>query len=351
MATGLTVPGNARNAAGFDHLAKGFAGVRGVAWRHRMHSSTPSRQARGRASSPYLSFNLQRGALLCAMACAASPGMAQEQPKVLEDMFVTATARPEDRSRIAATTQTISREQIERSSAKSITDLLAENAVGFLSEWTAAQTSLNLRGAATDGQGRDYRSQVLVLLNGRRAGTANLSKLSLSDVQRIEIVRGPASVVYGSQNMGGVINIILRSGADGGRNRAQVVASEWGGWRTEAQISGATNQWDWYVGANAGGRGDYQSGSGGTEMQNTGWKRRGATGALGWQIADLHRVELQARTDGIYDAGFRGSGANIYSRDNRYNQSADLKYEGALPGERVSWLAHLYSFHDVDEFN
>ncbi|MGO7771011.1 TonB-dependent receptor plug domain-containing protein, partial [Rhizobium ruizarguesonis] len=71
----------------------------------------------------------------------------------------------------------------------------------------------NLRGASTDGQGRDFRSQVLVLVNGRRAGTANLSKLSPSDVERIEIVRGPSSVIYGSQAMGGVVNIIMKTGA------------------------------------------------------------------------------------------------------------------------------------------
>ena len=322
-----------------------------------MRTTTMPRLARRRANgfpfSPLPDFPLQRSALLCAWACAAaSSALAQDQaPKALNEVFVTATARAEDKSRIAATTQTIDRADIERSSAKSLTDLLAENAVGFLSEWTAAQTSLNLRGAATDGQGRDYRGQVAVLLNGRRAGTANLSKLSLSDVERIEIVRGPASVVYGSQNMGGVINIILRNGASGGSNRVQVQGGSWDGWRTEAQISGQNDQWDWYIGANAGGRDDYDAGSGGTEMKNTSWKRRGATGALGWQLADLHRVELQLRTDGIYNAGFRGSGANVYSRDNRYNQSADLKYEGALPGERISWLAHLYSFSDVDEFN
>lgn len=274
-----------------------------------------------------------------------------DAPKALQDVFVTATARPEERARIAATTQTIDREAIERSAAKSVTDLLAEHAVGFLSEWTAAQTSLNLRGASTDGQGRDFRGQVAVLLNGRRAGTANLSKLSLSDVERIEIVRGPASVLYGSQNMGGVINIILRTGASGSGNRAQVVAGEWGLWRSDAQISGANDHWDWYIGANLGGRDDYESGSGGSEMKNTSWKRRGASGALGWQLSDLHRVELQMRTDAIYNAGFRGSGANIYGRDNRSNQSADLKYEGALAGERLSWLAHLYTFRDVDEFN
>jgi vitamin B12 transporter len=300
-------------------------------------------------------LRLRRTATLCVLAWSAAAGLAQAaQEAALGDVFVTATARPEDRARIAATTQTIERADIERSAARSVTDLLAEHAVGFLSEWTAAQTSLNLRGATTDGQGRDYRGQVAVLLNGRRAGTANLSKLSLSDVERIEIVRGPASVVYGSQNMGGVINIILRTGATsatGGGNRASVVGGSAGLWRADTQISGASAQWDWYIGANAGGRDDYSAGDGGGKQQNTSYKRRGASGALGWQLADLHRVEVQLRTDGIYNAGFRGSGANIHSLDNRYNQSADLRYEGALPGGRVSWLAHLYTFEDVDEFN
>jgi outer membrane cobalamin receptor len=106
--------------------------------------------------------------------------------------------------------QVIERSTIERSTAKSVADLLAQNAVGFLSEWTPGQTSINIRGAATDGQGRDFKSQVLVLINGHRAGTANVAKMSLADVDRIEIVRGPSSVIYGSQNMGGVINIMRR---------------------------------------------------------------------------------------------------------------------------------------------
>jgi len=269
----------------------------------------------------------------------------------LSEVFVTATARPEDRSRIAATTQTIAQDTIARSSARSVTDLLAENAVGFLSEWTAAQTSMNIRGAATDGQGRDFRSQVLVLVNGRRAGTANLSKLSPSDVERIEIVRGPGSVVYGSQNMGGVVNIIMKTGATQPGSSVDLTAGSWGLWRAHAQTAGASDKFDWYIGFSGGARDDYDSGKGGTTMANTGWERRGASGALGWQLAEHHRVELQLRTDGIYNAGFRGSGANIHSRDNRDNRSLDLTYEGSTADRRVAWLAQAYDLTDVDEFN
>ena len=45
----------------------------------------------------------------------------------------------------------INQERIQKSTARSIADLLAENAVGFMSEFTPGQTSINIRGAATDG--------------------------------------------------------------------------------------------------------------------------------------------------------------------------------------------------------
>ena len=315
-----------------------------------MHDLQPT----GRPRAAALLGVLPRSSFLAAALALCGTAQGQTQPPAagaLNEVFVTATARPEDRSRIAATTQTIDRETIERSSARSVTDLLAENAVGFLSEWTAAQTSMNIRGAATDGQGRDFRSQVLVLVNGRRAGTANLSKLSPSDVERIEIVRGPGSVVYGSQNMGGVVNIIMKTGATQPGSSVDLTAGSWGLWRAHAQTAGASDKFDWYIGFSGGARDDYDSGKGGTTMANTGWERRGASGALGWQLAEHHRVELQLRTDGIYNAGFRGSGANIHSRDNRDNRSLDLTYEGSTADRRVAWLAQAYDLTDVDEFN
>ncbi|KQP02385.1 TonB-dependent receptor [Pseudorhodoferax sp. Leaf265] len=315
-----------------------------------MHDLQPP----GRPRAAALLGVLPRSSFLAAALALCGTAQGQTQPPAagaLNEVFVTATARPEDRSRIAATTQTIDRETIERSSARSVTDLLAENAVGFLSEWTAAQTSMNIRGAATDGQGRDFRSQVLVLVNGRRAGTANLSKLSPSDVERIEIVRGPGSVVYGSQNMGGVVNILMKTGATQPGSSVDLTAGSWGLWRAHAQTAGASDKFDWYLGFSGGERDDYDSGKGGTTMANTGWERRGASGALGWQLADHHRVQLQLRTDGIYNAGFRGSGANIHSRDNRDNRSLDLTYEGATADQRVRWMAQAYDLSDVDEFN
>jgi vitamin B12 transporter len=143
-------------------------------------------------------------------ALPAAPLLADSD--TLEQVVITATSRPESRDRLTQTVQVIDAKQLSRSTARSLTELLAEQSTAFFSTWTPAQTSINLRGAASDGQGKDFRGQVLVLLDGRRAGTANLSKLSPADIARIEIVRGPASVVHGSQSLGGVINLITHDG-------------------------------------------------------------------------------------------------------------------------------------------
>ncbi|HKV17047.1 MAG TPA: TonB-dependent receptor plug domain-containing protein, partial [Reyranella sp.] len=214
---------------------------------------------------------------------------AQQAQTVMPETVVTATGRPEPVTSFAGTVQVIDGEKITRSTAKSVTDLLSENAVGFMSQWTAGQTSLNIRGGATEGQGRDYKSEVLILINGHRAGTANISKLSTADVERIEIVRGPASVIYGSQNMGGVVNIILKTGRTAPGTLIEMSSGSFGLIEGKLQnggtYKGATGGIDWYLGLSGGKQDDYQVGGGQVEL-NTAWSRMGGTGALGWQIDD-----------------------------------------------------------------
>src|SRR5438045_5305896 len=95
-----------------------------------------------------------------ATGVAPAPGV---PPALMPNIVVTATGYPEKVSQIASTVQVITQDRIAHSPAKSVSELLAENAVGFMSQWTAAQTSINIRGGATEGQGRDFKSQVLVL--------------------------------------------------------------------------------------------------------------------------------------------------------------------------------------------
>ncbi|MCZ8319971.1 MAG: TonB-dependent receptor [Novosphingobium sp.] len=281
------------------------------------------------------------------------PAQSQERtaaPTILDEIVVTSTGRPEPRSRITGTVQVIEPEVIRRSNARSVTDLLAENAVGFFSEWTPGQTSINIRGGASDGQGKDFRSQILVLINGRRAGTANISKLSPADVERIEVIRGPASVIYGSGAMGGVINIILRNGRNTEGSAAELQGGSWGLLQGRGHTAGQRGAFDYYLGLSGGRRDSYSSGAGGGLMGNTQWQRLGVTGAFGQQLNEFNRIDVTVRSDGIYDAGFRGSSWSTFNRDQRTNASFDFVYSGRTTSEFARWTSHTYLVEDQDIF-
>jgi ABC-type cobalamin/Fe3+-siderophores transport system ATPase subunit len=313
------------------------------------------------------------GAAILAAAAWLSPAAAQVN---LDEVVVTPGGRPESRKRVTGTVQVIGgrdlvaadspavgpvaaetpgpagrvvgpvqvieRSTIERSTAKSVADLLAQNAVGFLSEWTPGQTSINIRGAATDGQGRDFKSQVLVLINGHRAGTANVAKMSLADVDRIEIVRGPSSVIYGSQNMGGVINIIMKTGRTAPGTFAEVNGGSWGLEQGKAQNGGVRNGVDWYGGVYAGRRDDFHI-SGGAREGNTAWRRQSASSSLGYQVNENSRGSrgaarrpLVRRSDAPSIAASVSAGRRVHRHHRRRDRTrcAPSRRDSAGPDNR-----------------
>ena len=208
-----------------------------------------------------------------------------------------------------------------------------------MSEWTPGQTSINIRGAATDGQGRDFKSQVLVLINGHRAGTANLSKLSLADIDRIEIIRGPSSVIYGSQNMGGVINIIIKTGRTAPGSFVEGSGGSWGLEQGKAQNGGVYNGFDWYVGAYGGKRDDFHIGGGGGARATP--RGRGVPARRRSAIRSTRTIafDFNIRTDGVFDTGFRGSSANtVRVRQPLQQLVRSQPTGGMLPAAALSWF-------------
>jgi vitamin B12 transporter len=110
--------------------------------------------------------------------------------------------------------QVIDREEIERTQARSLPELLKGRAgINLTNQGGPGKlTSLFLRGAESD--------HVLVLVDGIRigsatAGTATFQDLPVDQIERIEIIRGPRSSLYGSEAIGGVIQIFTRRGGDG----------------------------------------------------------------------------------------------------------------------------------------
>lgn len=129
-------------------------------------------------------------------------------------VLVEATRFPDDVRRLPASTTVISAEEIARSPARTLPELLsAEAGLGMRDLFgnNAATTAIDLRGFGATGS-----QNTLVLLDGRRLSDLDLSSVQwsavpLASIERIEIVRGSGAVLYGDAASSGIINIITRS--------------------------------------------------------------------------------------------------------------------------------------------
>jgi vitamin B12 transporter len=272
--------------------------------------------------------------------------------RITEQVVVTGSASREPVSSLASTVQVIDETAIERTTAATVTDLLAELGVGFIGKWTPAQTQINMRGATNEPQGREFRSQVIVLINGRRSGTSNLSKLSIDDLRRIEVLRGASSLLYGSQAIGGVINLILKDGLTAPGIEAEIVGGSFGLASGSGAWGMSSGRWDFRLSGHAARQGDYKSGGDSPlPMTNTSWEQRGVVFSVGFTPSARDRFALHLRSDGMYDVGFRGSAWDTDNFENRDNRSLDLSYEHTAANNR--WTLNLsgYRFRDVDDMH
>jgi outer membrane receptor for ferrienterochelin and colicins len=128
-------------------------------------------------------------------------------PRVLSAMVVTASRRLQRVSESPVTTEVISRAEIDRSGAQDLNALLTQY-VGVQPEPSAVASG----GVQLEGMSSRH---VLLLVDGqpmagRIDGTLDISRVPTTMIERVEVIKGPLSTLYGSSAMGGVINVITR---------------------------------------------------------------------------------------------------------------------------------------------
>jgi outer membrane cobalamin receptor len=144
------------------------------------------------------------------LAAAGSLFAAEPVPYKLDDIIVTATKIPEKRRDIPNAVTIMNEKDIQESGAKSIGELLA-NEPGI--DW---QTYGNYGGAPQEFHIRGMRGNATqVLVNGVNVGSpslgiADIGKIPIDNIERIEIVKGSGSLLYGAGAMAGTVNIITK---------------------------------------------------------------------------------------------------------------------------------------------
>jgi vitamin B12 transporter len=175
---------------------------------------------------------------------APAPSVAQGPPLGLAPVVITGNREPTPLKRIVGDIVVIDAERIRASSADSIEDLLRREGGIQLSRngGPGQSASVLLRGVSASG--------MLVLVDGVRIGSASLGQvdfagIALAQIERIEILRGPASSLYGADAVGGVIQIITRRGSGTPHLTAQAALGERRSSRLDAALGGASGALDY----------------------------------------------------------------------------------------------------------
>jgi vitamin B12 transporter len=198
----------------------------------------------------------QRKAILCALVTSAlllsSSGVSQAEEQEefqLDQVVVTANLVPTLIGKAAANVTVITREQLEKRNYSTISDALRDvNGVVVSGKgFGGANQTVRLNGD----------DRVLVMIDGRKIGrpegtgsgraSVDLSSIiSLNNIERIEIVKGGASALYGSDAVGGVINIITRKGAEA-KTTLDLSAGSWGERNYSISTQGSENGLSWFI--------------------------------------------------------------------------------------------------------
>ncbi len=145
----------------------------------------------------------------------ASPALANADNDSLDQIIVTGARTPISVGDIGSAVTVITRDDIERRQVRYVSELL-RTVPGFAVSHTGvvgSQTQVRVRGSEAN--------HVLVLVDGVRANDPATGDefrweyLATANIERIEVVRGPQSALWGSDAIGGVVHIITRAGAEG----------------------------------------------------------------------------------------------------------------------------------------
>ncbi|HBT96256.1 MAG TPA: hypothetical protein DEB25_00685, partial [Desulfobulbaceae bacterium] len=268
----------------------------------------------------------------------------------LDTVVVTADRIQASLKEVSSNVTVLSPERIRASTAANVGELLVEE--GFQVINLGNQQALSIRGMGQPTLGNEMASRVLVLVNGRRIGANNVALMNFDRdaIDRVEIIRGPSAVQYGSSALVGVVNIITKRGEEGVQGAAEVGFGSFGLNKQTLAVRGGGSGFDAAFSVSQQGRDAYEV-SGGDTWAHTDLGSAVASNLdLGYTFWRHHRIGLNFNFYNQNDAespdnGFSGSGpyGTTYNSYDLRNSNLGLEYTGADKDRLFTWLAR-YSF-------
>lgn len=258
---------------------------------------------------------------------------------VLDPVVVAATRTPQPRSTVLADVSVIEREEIERSGATGLADVLARlPGIQFVRNGgPGASTAVYLRGGE--------KRHTAVYLDGVRVdsqsdGGAVWEQIPLEQIDRIEVLRGPAAAFYGSDAIAGVVQLFTRRGQGSARPS---VALTLGSHRTvlgQAGVSGSTGTLDYALSASHGRSDGFDAQTAadpGHNPDEDGWRRSAVHARLGLQVDAVHRVEATLLASRL-QSGFDGYTPGLDDQNHHALRNASLAWQGRWNADATTRL-------------
>ncbi|MCK6391076.1 MAG: TonB-dependent receptor, partial [Azonexus sp.] len=272
------------------------------------------------------------------------PAFAVDTPQ-LENLVVTATRQPMRASEVLTDVSVVERSDIEAAGHSTLEDILARQPGLEITTNGSPGAASNLLIRGTNA------SHVLLLIDGVRMGSAtsgniSWSRIPASQIERIEIVRGPASSLYGSDAIGGVVQIFTRRGDTPLRFSAEAGAGSYGTQAYSGGISGSSAGWRYALNLSRNQTDGFNSRpwTASANPDRDGFKNDVVSGQLGYEFARGHEINLgafQSEAENQYD----GTGALVDWRSQTREKSGYLSLKNAIT---ANWRSTLTVAHSTD---
>ena len=171
-----------------------------------------------------------------------------EDVYILDEVVITATRDQESIYKIPANVSVITENDIKTSGATSVLELLDKLEGIYVRSYSGnpAQSMIDMRGFG----GENPYGKTLILLNGMKLNRPdmrgiNWMQVPINTIERIEVVRGASSAIYGDAALGGVINIITKKGDGTLKTNAAVLAGSYGFQNESVSITANHKKWDY----------------------------------------------------------------------------------------------------------
>lgn len=231
---------------------------------------------------------MKRVLIISLMVLSTSFTLAQANQSFDLDKIVVTSSRFERQDyKVGSNVTVISQEQIQASNASSIPDLLkSAQGVNIYDNSTSKTAVIDIRGF-----GDTASRNILVLVNGRKVNAIDISgpdleQIPLGAVERIEIIRGSGSVLYGDNAVGGVVNIITKEGKGKFSGKMSGLYGSYGSSGTSAEFLGSTKGISYYV------HSDYDDQQG--YRENSDVLNKDFQSSLGTKLSDWLKVMMNA---------------------------------------------------------